>query len=102
MKPLALETSHSGYKLTQVHREGKLAIYAGQKINHSKPHHWEVIRIRSGKAFTSPDGVAYPDREVYPKSESWGTDGWTAMSLPDALKKLKEWALMPDSTPPLS
>lgn len=92
MKPINTSFNHSGYTLTQVYRDGHLAIFQATKPNHIQPHHWEVVRIQILPAFSgSIKGVPYdyPDREAYPKSEDWGTHGFTADTLEDAHKRVR-------------
>ena len=40
---------------------------------------FEVIFIRLQQAGKTPTGHLVPAREVYPRSETWGTDGFTAV-----------------------
>lgn len=76
--------------LHQVRREGEFAIY--EMMVGNKPTRapmYEVIHIRHCKE-REMFGKVYPEREVYPSSESWGTHGWTATSLERANNLLEE------------
>ncbi len=70
-----------------IERKGGWAIYGQWKGGRCGDY--EVVRIR-----TRPEedflGKHYDAREVYPPSESWGTDGFTFMSLEEARKRLEE------------
>lgn len=76
--PLAL---HRPGASRQICRQGRVAIYSGPGRNE-----FEVVVIRVEKARLIK-GIPYPDREIYPSPEEWGTYGWsyTENSHPNAL-----------------
>ncbi len=82
---------HRGFIHTEVARKGEWRVYE------RRPHgvtisHWEVVKILEAKerfAF----GKIYPPQEVYPRSEAWGTHGFTLTTLAAALAKLAAKAL---------
>jgi hypothetical protein len=57
--------------LRQVCREKNVAIYEGPRKGE-----YEVVIIRVEKARMIA-GKPYPEREIYPKPDQWGTYGWT-------------------------
>ena len=63
--------------------------------NASEHPHFEVVRIRKQKEITTPNGIHYENKECYPSSESWGTEGFTCLTKQhafDRLEKLKQKA----------
>jgi hypothetical protein len=81
-----LKTSFTlpGFQYTQVWRNGSFAIYEQRTKQVSAYLRYEVVRIRIRKAQTLPGGKDLPEREVYPRSEAWGHDGFTCHSLAEA------------------
>ena len=77
MIPLETEFYSRGFCHKLVRRAGFVATYARwRRSNPEKVIHYEVIIIRRQKAHTHNE-IEYPEREVYPTSEHWGTYGWT-------------------------
>jgi len=80
---------HSGFTLTQLKRTGNIAIYKQTKGKRSPAY--EVVIIRKAKAWTA-FGKDFPAAEYYPKSEDWGTCGFTYGTIEGALVKFVELA----------
>ena len=87
MKTLPTSLTHSGYTLTQVERGPDWAIYSKRKPGYSNDH-YELVRVRIAPATTFPGGNQIGEREAYPKSEAWGTDGYSCQTLEHAREKL--------------
>lgn len=85
MKTLPTEFSKDGFNYAQVQRTDSTAIYSQSK--HGRILGYEVVKIRRLPPKTLPSGTVLPEREGYPSSESWGADGFTCMTLADALKR---------------
>jgi len=81
-----------GFNFTLVERKGQIALYHRCKPGGSG--HWELVRLRVA-APTVIYGREYPEREVYPRSEAWGTDGFTFVSLELAKARFAEMAIAP-------
>lgn len=79
--------SHSGFTLTQLKRTGNIAIYKQTKGKQSRAY--EVVIIRKAKAWTA-FGKDFPAAEYYPKSEDWGTCGFTYCTIEGAERKFAE------------
>jgi len=75
------------FQFKRVDRIKDIAIYE-KKSTKTRYFGYEVIRIRIADAATLPSGKSYPKREVYPRSEAWGTDGFTCVTFQDAQKRL--------------
>jgi hypothetical protein len=86
MRILETEFDHKGWHFRQIAREGMVAIYHRQKRIGGNVEHWEVIRIHIERP-TEINGVHYPERENYPRSEEWGQDGFTCHTLERAREK---------------
>jgi hypothetical protein len=84
----ALEFDYSQFHFKQVHREENIAIY--EQWKHGRVQTWEVVRIRIAPACTYPNGASYPEREIYPYSESWGVNGFTCITFERAIYKAQE------------
>lgn len=87
-KPIALEFTHGSMTYRQVMRSGNIAIYhQTEEFDGQQKHRsYEVVKIRIRKPRTL-FGMEYPLMEVYPKSEDWGTYGWTYPTLEAAEKR---------------
>jgi hypothetical protein len=81
---LPLSFERYGYQFEQVERTTKHAIYS--QCREGKVAAYEVVRIRVAPA-SEVFGAAYPEREVYPGSEAWGSEGWTCMDLESARER---------------
>jgi len=84
MTPVETTFTDRSYRYTQLKRQGDIAIYQQQHKAHAAVIRYEVVRIRPRPATTLPSGVLLPEREAYPSSSAWGTDGWTFYKLADA------------------
>jgi hypothetical protein len=90
---LPKEFRGDGFDYRQIAREGSAAIY--EQIWNSYANAalcYEVVRIRRRKGFQIGDRVVQP-AEVYPNSEAWGVDGWTAEDKEAAFRKLRAIAV---------
>jgi len=64
------------YRHELVAREGDVCLV--RRVNLvTGSEHWEVVIVQHRGAETTPRGVEYPAREVYPGNEEWGEHGWT-------------------------
>ncbi len=99
MQPIATEFQDATFTYTQVERQGDIAIFA-QQHKHGGAPCYEVVRIRVSPEHTWPNGKVSPERETYPNSKSWGTDGWTCFTLAEAQAKVAELGTAPAETPP--
>jgi len=91
-KPLPKEFRHGGFQYRQIAREGNAAVYEQTRNGCSNPSVcYEVIRIRRREGFKI-DGRFVQAAEIYPKSEAWGTDGFTFTDKDAAFSKLQEIA----------
>jgi hypothetical protein len=84
---LAKTFKRNGFTHNQVVRESNIAIYRRAKRIRSKEiERFEVVIIR-----VLPEHIAFgrlfPEREIYPRSEEWGTYGWTYRDMEAAWKK---------------
>lgn len=85
MKPLPKEIVWKGFALTQIAREGDVAIYRQRDVGSAfkGPHvSYEVIVVQrhNGRTIFGKD---YPPSEYYPSTEQWGTAGWTISGMGD-------------------
>lgn len=87
MEPLKTEFVHDGFNYQQMNRTGRYALF--EQSRGGRIVAYEVIRVQR-----LPEeqirGKLYPAREKYPRSEQWGTDGWTATSLAAARRKMDQ------------
>jgi len=83
----------NGFTFKLIQREGKLAIFGKTKPNHSRVT-WEVVKLQTHKAHTWPSGETSPEREAMPSPESWGTLGWSYLTLQDARRRFASLATM--------
>jgi len=91
-KRLPTEFSRDGFDYRQVAREGDAAIYEQTWRGCSDPSAcYEVIRIRRREGFHIGGRFVEP-AEVYPHSDTWGTDGFTLTDKDAAFAKLREVA----------
>ncbi len=84
-----------GFNHRELVRNGEWRLF--ERTGRGKSH-YEVVRIRSHNGYIIHD-VIIPSSEYYPKSESWGTDGFTLNSLESARHKL---AAVAERTDPLA
>jgi hypothetical protein len=91
-KPLPKEFRRDGFSYRQIVREGNAAIYEQSWNGCDSPSRcWEVIRIRRRDGFRIGSRFVEP-AEIYPRSEVWGTDGFTFTDKERAFAKLRELA----------
>jgi hypothetical protein len=83
MLPIATQFEESGFRYTQLTRQGDIAIYS-QEHKGSGVVRYEVVRIRVQAERTWPNGLVTPEREAYPGASSWGRDGTTHYTLENA------------------
>ena len=89
-KPLPTRFRHDGFHFRQIAREGNAAIYEQTWSGCPNPSiSYEVIRIRRREGFQIGGRLIEP-AELYPRSESWGTDGWTVPDKESAFRKLRK------------
>jgi hypothetical protein len=89
-KPLPKEFRHDGFTCRQIAREGDAAIYEQRWTGCAEPSVcYEVIRIRRREGFQI-GGRFVEAAELYPRSEAWGTDGFTLTERDAAFAKLRE------------
>ena len=91
-KPLPKEFRHDGFTYRQIAREGDAAIYEQRWTGCAEPSVcYEVIRVRRREGFQI-GGRFVEAAELYPRSEAWGTDGFTLTDKDTAFVKLCELA----------
>lgn len=91
-KPLAKDTWRGGFTYKQIAREGNAAIYEQRWTACAEASVcYEVIRARYRDGFHI-GGRFIEAAEVFPRSESWGTDGFTLTERDAAFTKLRELA----------
>ena len=89
-KLLPKEFRHDGFTYRQIARQGNAAIYEQTWNGCSNPSVcYEVVRIRRREGFQVGDRFVEP-AEIYPNSETWGTDGFTFTDKDAAFAKLRE------------
>ena len=89
-KPLPQEFHRDGFRYRQMARQGDAAIYEQTWNGCRNPSvSYEVIRIRRRDGFHIGGRFVEP-AEIYPNSESWGTDGFTLSDKDAAFAKLRE------------
>ena len=91
MKTLDTNLRRHGFRLSQVWREGNLAIYR-QHID-GKNDRFEVVTIREQQArsFTDKTGKvnSFGASEVYPSDTDWGTRAWTEWTFEAARARIQ-------------
>jgi hypothetical protein len=89
-KPSLKEFRRGGFTYRQIARQGNAAIYEQTWMGCRNPSiSYEVIRIRRREGFQIRGRLVEP-AEVYPRSESWGADGFTLTDRDAAFGKLRE------------
>ena len=89
-KPLATQFRHDGFDYRQIAREGDVALYEQKWRGCPDPNVcFEVVRIRRRDGFQIGSTFVEP-AEVYPRSEAWGTDGFTLTDKDAAFKKFQQ------------
>jgi hypothetical protein len=93
IEPIPAEFVHDGFTYRQIARQGMVAIYRqGQGPSAA----YEVVIIQQYPE-QEMFGKHYPAREAMPRSEQWGSQGWTFTSEEKAFAKLKELARKDDT-----
>jgi hypothetical protein len=87
-RPLQIDFRKDGLDYRQVAREGQVAIYELTWQGNTNAAAYEVVRIRAHDGFTVGGKVIEP-AELYPRSESWGIDGFTFSDRAAADEKLR-------------
>lgn len=82
MKPLPTEFKKGDFDHKLVRREGDVAIF-WRKSPHHRDAHYEVIVVQQHEA-SHRFGKDFEAAEGYPRSEMWGTAGWTYNTIEDA------------------
>jgi hypothetical protein len=89
-KPLPKEFRRGGFTYKQIARERNAAIYEQAWTGCAEPSVcYEVIRIKRRDGFEIHGRFVGP-AELYPRSESWGTDGCTVPDKESAFRKLRK------------
>lgn len=97
MKTLETHFRHDKFDFTQLFRERDVAIFIQMKEGQSPA--FEVIRVQNhGAAEFSMKNpktdevkrITIEAGEDYPRSEDWGTHGWTFRSEAEAMQKAQE------------
>jgi len=87
MTPLPLTVGKAGFELSQLIRNGKVAIYRQHRPGSDSVHDtYEVIlpQVRN----TNHKGDSVDPYEAFPSKESWGKKGWTFTTFDEAFNKL--------------
>jgi hypothetical protein len=87
-RPLQQKFKHDGFSFQLVARQGKAALFAKTKAQHTVPS-YEVVIVQTHEATTWPDGRVSPSREAMPSSEDWGKKGWTPGNWRAAIRDFK-------------
>ena len=86
---LQLQFSYDGFTFRLLQRAGNAALFSKAKESHSRQS-FEVVVVQKHPARTFPSGKSYPDREAMPRSEDWGTFGWSYSDLEQAQKRFNQ------------
>ena len=87
IKKLATEFNKFGFTYNQIKRSGNVAIF--EQIKDDKILAYEVVVIRAHEGYEIAGNVMEP-AEFMPRSEDWGTFGWTLTNESDAHKRFNE------------
>jgi hypothetical protein len=91
-KPLPTHFRHDGFNYRLIAREGNAAIYEQSCCGRSNSNVcYEIIRVKRREGFEINGRFVEP-AEVYPRSESWGMDGFTLTEKEAAFRKFREIA----------
>jgi hypothetical protein len=89
-RPLPKEFRRDGFTYRQIAREGDATIYEQTWNGCRNPSvAYDVIRIRRREGFQIGGRFVEP-AEIYPRSESWGADGFTLTNRDTAFAKLPQ------------
>jgi hypothetical protein len=101
MKELAFPFQSGGFIHELVIRNEYAAIVKRTRAKQAgyqvPPLHYEVIKIRQHDGWTLPGGKIIEPGEMYPRSEKWGTSGWTYKNMDDAKRKYAHCRPTPDA-----
>lgn len=96
MKTLPTQLKIHGFTLTQLLREGDVALYRQNKPGRSSVAYEVVKVLRHGKksfATRNPDGSTVmreiEEGEYYPSTSEWGSRGWTFRDEESARAKVR-------------
>ncbi len=87
--PLPNEFKIDGFDFHQLNRASDVVLFEKSKPSYTKPS-FEVIMVQKQPPKVFPNGHAYPARESMPRSELWGTAGWTYPDLKSARKRFNQ------------
>lgn len=76
-----------GFDFTQLAREGDVVLLRKMKRNIET---LEVVIVQKMEEHRWPNGDVTPAHEHMPKSELWGTAGWSLITLERAWQKFRE------------
>jgi hypothetical protein len=88
METLKTHFTKNGFTFEQIKRTGNVAIYKKTKPEHQF-YVYEVIVIEERKP-CELFGKLMPATEIYPSSEQWGANGFTAVNIAKAESKMEE------------
>ena len=89
MTTLATHQRIGGFDLHQIERRGEWAVF--EQSRGGRVTSYELVQVQVQPANTM-FGRDYPEREIYPGSESWGKLAWTITDRQDALGRLSRVA----------
>ncbi len=99
IRTVPVEFGANGLKYRQVTRAGQVAVYSVQS-KAGKIYGFEVVMLKIAPACTFM-GEFFPDREVYPSNQDFGSTGWYFPSRKDSERLFQELCKRPKQ-PPLS
>jgi hypothetical protein len=77
-KPLTFPFTKSGFTHELIKRDGLVCLVRRTRVGYpDTPAHYEVVRLRQAPERLSPRGEVLPAAEAYPRSEAWGSYGFT-------------------------
>ena len=88
MIPLKTQFTYDGFFFRQIKRDGDLVLLEKRKANHTRPS-FEVVVVQHHPAQVV-SGREYPAREAMPRSEAWGTLGWSYVDLDSATARFRQ------------
>ena len=87
MNNLEAAFARTGFAFRLLRRSGDVALFEKRKPTHSRES-FEVVIVQRHPA-EQIDGRDYPERESMPKTEAWGTSGWTFTDIDNAKRKFR-------------
>jgi hypothetical protein len=76
MRTMATSFSQSGWRFTQLDREGMVALFRKARRDGTQEN-FEVVVLEHRRASICPSGSIAPEHEAFPTPSSWGKAGWT-------------------------